>query len=472
MTQAHPASSHPASSRTSKARTCRVRQIKLGAFLMTDGHHIAAWRHPRAPANAHVRIDHFLRLARLAEAAKLDAVFLSDSLGVRGTNVESLRRTSRLGAFEPLTLLSALSVVTHNIGLIGTASTSFNEPFNIARKFASLDLMSGGRAGWNLVTSSGDEEAQNFNHDRNIPHAERYERAREALAVVKGLWNTWEDDAFLRDKLSGEFFDPEKLHVLDHRGKHFKVRGPLNVARSPQGHPVVVQAGASEDGRALAGASAEVIFAAQRTLAEAREFYADIKGRAANAGRDPDHVKIMPGVFPVIGRTRAEAQEKFEELQSLIHPVVGLQLLSTVMGVGDLSGYDIDGPLPELPETNGPKSRQKLVFDAARRDNLTIRQLYLSIAGARGHWQLVGTAQDIADALEERFTQGGADGFNIMAPDLPGGLEDFIEQVVPELRRRGLFRTEYEGTTLRENLGLPFPEHRAPLRAPSAVAAE
>ncbi|WP_454916454.1 LLM class flavin-dependent oxidoreductase [Xanthobacter sediminis] len=448
------------------------RQIKLGAFLMTDGHHIAAWRHHRAPANAHVRIDHYLRLARLAEAAKLDAIFLSDALGVRDTNIESVSRTSRNVGFEPLTLLSALSVVTHHIGLIGTASTSFNEPFHIARKFASLDLMSGGRAGWNLVTSSGEVEARNFNLDVHVPHADRYDRAREFVEVVKGLWNTWEDDAFIRDKISGTFFDREKLHVLNHRGRHFKVDGPLNVARSPQGHPVIVQAGASEDGRALAGASAEAIFCAHRTLAEARAFYADIKTRAANAGRNPDHVKVMPGVFPVIGRTEAEAKEKFEELQSLIQPQVGLQLLSTVMGVPDLSGYDVDGPLPDLPETNGPKSRQQLLIDAARRDNLTIRQLYLSIAGARGHWQVVGTAEQIADALEERFLKEGADGFNIMAPHLPGGLEDFIEEVLPILRKRGLFRTEYEGTTLRENLGLPFPEHNAARGAPSAVAAE
>ncbi|MFG1266430.1 LLM class flavin-dependent oxidoreductase [Xanthobacter sp. DSM 14520] len=450
----------------------KARQIKLGAFLMTDGHHIAGWRHERSPANANVRVDHFLRLARIAEAAKFDAIFLSDALGVRDTNLNSVSRTSRNVGFEPLTLLSALSVVTHHIGLIGTASTSFNEPFHIARKFASLDLMSGGRAGWNLVTSSGEEEARNFNLDRHVPHAERYDRAREFVDVVKGLWSSWEDDSFIRDKVSGAFFDPDKLHVLNHRGRHFKVTGPLNVARSPQGHPVIVQAGASEDGRDLAGASAEAIFCAHRTLAEARAFYADIKSRAAKAGRDPDHVKVMPGVFPVIGRTEAEAQEKFEELQSLIHPAVGLQLLSTVMGVGDLSGYDVDGPLPDLPETNGPKSRQQLVLDAARRDNLTIRQLYLSIAGARGHWQVAGTAEQIADQLEERFVKEGADGFNIMAPHLPGGLEDFIEQVVPLLRKRGLFRREYEGTTLRENLGLPFPAHPATLREHAAEAAE
>ncbi|GGF82496.1 monooxygenase [Azorhizobium oxalatiphilum] len=447
------------------------RQIKLGAFLMTDGHHIAAWRHARAPANANVRIDHYLRLARIAEAAKFDALFLADSVGVRNDNLESLSHTSRAVSFEPLTLLSALSVVTQNIGLIGTASTTFNEPYHIARKFASLDLMSGGRAGWNVVTSSSESEAHNFNLETHISHPDRYDRAREFMSVVKGLWNTWEDDAFLRDKADGAYFDPAKFHLLDHRGKHFRVKGPLNVARSPQGHPVVVQAGASEDGRDLAGATAEAIFAAQRTLQEAQAFYADIKTRADNYGRDPDHVKIMPGIFPVVGRTEAEAREKFEELQAGIEPVVGLQLLSQVIGGFDFSGYPVDGPLPELPETNGPKSRQKLLIDAARRDNLTIRQLYLEIAGARGHWQVVGTPAQIADQLEERFTKGAADGFNVMAPHLPGGLEDFIETVIPELRRRGLFRKEYEGTTLRENLGLPFPQHRAP-RELRSVAAE
>jgi FMN-dependent oxidoreductase (nitrilotriacetate monooxygenase family) len=448
------------------------RQMKLGAFLMTDGHHIAAWRHPKAQRDATASIDHFLHLARLAELAKFDAVFLADSVGVRDRNVASLSHTSRAVSFEPLTLLSALSVVTERIGLVATASTTFNEPFNIARKFASLDLLSHGRAGWNLVTSSTESEALNFSLDQHVGHADRYERAREFAAVVTGLWNSWDDDAFIRDPESGVYFDPEKLHVLNHRGKHFKVRGPLNVARSPQGHPVIVQAGASEPGKELAAATAEAIFTAQQTLADAQAFYREIKNRAAKNGRDPDHVKIMPGVFPVVGRSEAEAKEKFEELQSRIHPAVGLALLSSALGGFDLSGYPLDGPLPDLPETNGPKSRQKLVVDLARSGNLTIRQLYLSIAGARGHWQVVGTAEQIADQLEQRFRHDGADGFNVMAPHLPGGLEDFIAFVVPELRRRGLFRTEYEGRTLRENLGLPHPAQIPARPKPHVVAAE
>ncbi|MGL4290582.1 MAG: LLM class flavin-dependent oxidoreductase [Phreatobacter sp.] len=448
------------------------RQIRLGAFLMTDGHHVAAWRHPKSDPNAGVSIEHFIRLAKTAERGKFDAVFLADSSGIRERNLDALSHTSRAVSFEPLTLLSALSVVTERIGLIATASTSFNEPFNIARKFASLDQLSKGRAGWNLVTSSSEAEALNFNFDKHIAHADRYARAREFAEVVKGLWNSWEDDAFIRDQENGLFFDRAKHHLLDHRGHYFKVRGPLNVARSPQGHPVIVQAGASEPGKDLAAETAEAIFAAQRTLEEAQAFYADIKGRADRLGRNPDHIKIMPGIFPVVGRTEAEAQEKFEELQSRIHPVVGLSLLSSTLGGIDLSGYPLDGPLPDLPETNGPKSRQKLLIDLARRENLTIRQLYLQIAGARGHWQVVGTPVQIADQLEQRFLDGGADGFNVMAPYLPGGLEDFVDHVVPELRRRGLFREDYEGRTLRENLGLPFPAHQAPKSSPQVLAAE
>ena len=335
-----------------------------------------------------------------------------------------------------------------------------------------MDLLSHGRAGWNLVTSSTESEALNFNLERHVGHADRYERAREFATVVTGLWNSWDDDAFVRDRQSGLYFDPNKLHVLNYRGKHFQVRGPLNVARSPQGHPVIVQAGASEPGKALAAATAEAIFTAQQTLPDAQAFYGEIKRRAEQIGRDPDHVKIMPGVFPVVGRTESEAQEKFEELQSRIHPVVGLALLRSTLGGFDLSGYQLDGPLPELPETNGPKSRQKLLIDLARRQNLTIRQLYLSIAGARGYWQIVGTPEQIVDQLEERFLKGGADGFNVMAPYLPGGLEDFIEFVIPELRRRRLFRTEYEGRTLRENLGLPHPRERASRFGAHVVAVE
>ncbi len=451
--------------------TRSTRQIKLGAFLMQTGHHIAAWRHPEAQADAPVNFRHYAELARRAEAAKFDAIFLADSVGVRNTDLASLSRTARSDHFEPLTLLSALAAVTEKIGLIATVSTTYNEPYHVARKFASLDHISGGRSGWNLVTSSGQGEAQNFNLDEHVEHARRYARAAEFHDVVLGLWDSWEDDAFLRDKPSGQYFDPAKLHPLHHRGEHFSVRGPLNVSRSPQGRPVVVQAGASPAGRDLAARTAEVIFVAHQTFDEAQAFYRDIKGRAVAYGRDPDDIKIMPGIFPVIGRTQAEAEDKFARLQDLIHPVVGVQLLSNMIGGFDLSGYPVDGPLPDLPETNGGKSRQQLLIDLARRDNLTIRQLYLRIAGARGHQQVVGTPQSVADQLQQWFEQDGADGFNIMSPWLPGGLDDFIELALPELRRRGLFRSEYEGATLRQHLGLARPPHRAVAAAQAAVAA-
>ncbi|BEG73730.1 LLM class flavin-dependent oxidoreductase [Achromobacter xylosoxidans] len=437
------------------------RQIKLGAFLMQTGHHIAAWRHPDAQADAPVNFRHYAELARRAEAAKFDAIFLADSVGVRNTDLASLSRTARSDHFEPLTLLSALAAVTEKIGLIATVSTTYNEPYHVARKFASLDHISGGRSGWNLVTSSGQGEAQNFNLDEHVEHARRYARAAEFHDVVLGLWDSWEDDAFLRDKHSGQYFDPAKLHPLRHRGEHFSVRGPLNVSRSPQGRPVVVQAGASPAGRDLAARTAEVIFVAHQTFDEAQAFYRDIKGRAVEYGRDPDDIKIMPGIFPVIGRSQAEAEDKFARLQDLIHPVVGVQLLSNMIGGFDLSGYPVDGPLPDIPETNGGKSRQQLLIDLARRDNLTIRQLYLRIAGARGHQQVVGTPRSVADQLQQWFEEDGADGFNIMSPWLPGGLDDFIELALPELRRRGLFRTEYSGATLRQHLGLARPAHRA-----------
>ena len=440
----------------------RTGQLRLGAFLYPSGHHIAAWRHPEAQADAGVNFRHYVKLAQAAEAAKFDLVFLADGAGTRGDNVEFLSRTahSYVAQFEPITLLSALAAVTEHVGLVATASTSFNEPYHIARKFASLDHISGGRAGWNLVTSSNEHEAKNFNRDKHFEHAERYERAIEFAEVVGGLWDSWEDDAFLRDKDQGCFFDPERRHVLDHKGRFFQVRGPLNVARSPQGHPVVVQAGSSEAGRDLAARTAEVIFTAQQTLEDAIDFYSDVKGRLAQYGRHPDDLKIMPGVFPIVGRSESEAREKFEQLQALIDPKVGLALVSGLTGGFDLSGYPLDGPIPELPETNASKSRQLLTLELARRENLTIRQLYLRVAGARGHWQLVGTPAQIADQLEDRFVKGGADGYNVMPPVLPAGLDDFVELVIPELRRRGLFRSEYEGRTLRDNLGLRRPVNR------------
>lgn len=437
------------------------KQLKLGAFLMSSGHHVAAWRHPDAKADGGLSFQHYQAIAQTAERGKFDMIFFADGVAVRerGKGTEALSR-SAVVHFEPLTLLSALSVVTERIGLAATVSSTYNEPFHLARKFASLDWLSGGRAGWNLVTSATHAEAQNFNREQHLEHTLRYERAKEFVDVVKKLWDSWDDDAFLRDKESGFYFDPDKLHVPNHKGEHFSVRGPLNVARPPQGYPVIIQAGSSEDGKNLAAQTAEVIFTAQQTLEEAQAFYTDVKGRLAQYGRSPDHLRIMPGVFPTIGRTEQEAKEKFEQLQELIHPAVGLGLLSGLVGEIDLSSYPLDEPLPDLPETNLAKSRQKLLIDLARRENLTLRQLYLAISGARGHWQIFGTPEQIADRLEEWFVNGGADGFNIMPPYLPGGLDEFVDLVIPELQRRGLFRTKYEGRTLRENLGLPRPTNQ------------
>lgn len=438
-------------------------EMKLAAFLYPTGYHVAAWRHPLVPADAGVNFGHFTDLARTVERGKFDFIFLADSVGIRGTDLPALSRTAirYIAQFEPLTLLSALAVVTERVGLVASATTTYNEPYHLARKLASLDHISGGRAGWNLVTSQNEDEAPNFGLDAHPGHAERYARAREFTEVVKGLWDSWEDDAFSRDKESGIFFEPEKLHVLNHKGLYFSVRGPLNVPRSPQGHPVLIQAGASDAGRELAAETAEVVFTAQPALAGAQAFYADVKGRADRYSRSPDEIRIMAGVFPFVGRTEHEAQEKLEELQGLIDPVVGLSLLGGQLGGVDLSAYPLDGPLPDLPETNASKSRRQLLIDLARRENLSIRELALRVAGSRGHWQIVGTPERIADELEQWLVSGASDGFNVMAPSLPGGLEDFVELVIPELQRRGLFRREYEGRTLRENLGLRRPEHRA-----------
>lgn len=431
-----------------------TRQLHLGAFIMTDGHHVAAWRHPSTRPDAGVRLDHFTHLAKVAERGLFDAFFLSDGNGIKEGNPDALARISRSVSFEPITLLSALAPVTEHIGLVATASTTFNEPFHIARKFASLDLLTGGRAGWNLVTSNSDLEARNFNLDHHVEHGERYDRAREFADVVTGLWQSYERYAFPRDTAGGIFLDIDKLHVLEHRGEHFRVRGPLNVPPSPQGRPIIVQAGSSEDGRRLAAETADVIFTAQQTLADAIAFRADIRARAEAAGRDPDRIKVLPGILPFIGRTVAEAEALFDELQALIHPAVAINLLGHAIGGFDLSAYPLDGPVPELPETNGPRSRQRLLLDLARRENLTLGQLALKVAVGRGHWQVIGTPSQIADQMEAWFEQGAADGFNIMPPVLPRGLEDFVDLVVPELQRRGLFRRAYGGRTLRENLGL------------------
>lgn len=448
------------------------RKLRLGAFLPGGGQHIAAWRQPDQPSDGATNLGFHIQLAKEAERGLFDAYFLADGLSVSfGGGIEG--GNAKVAGFEPVTLFAALSQHTKNLGFIATASTTYEEPYTLARKFASLDLITEGRTGWNVVTTTGDATAQNFNRDTQLPHAARYARAHEHVDVVKGLWDSFEDDAFVRDKDTGRFFDPAKLHEIHHKGTHFQVKGPLNVSRSPQGHPVIVQAGQSEDGRGFAASHAEVIFTAHQHLETAQEFYRDIKARARGLGRNPDHVLIMPGVSPFVGRTLEEAQEKYDRLTALILPEDGVGLLNGLTGgTLDLSGYDLDGPLPPAPPTEGMKSRQALIRAIADEHGFTIRQLYQWVASARGHLTLVGTPERIADTLQEWLENEGADGFNILPPWLPTGLTDFVDLVIPELQRRGLFRTEYEGRTLRENLGLPFPETRWALARHSTQAAE
>ncbi|WP_113700997.1 LLM class flavin-dependent oxidoreductase [Nonomuraea lactucae] len=431
-----------------------ARTLHLNAFLMGVGHHEAAWRHPRTEPSRVTDVRHYQQLARTAERGKLDSVFLADGLALWG-NV----RHNALGGLEPLTLLSALAAVTDHIGLIATVSTTYNEPFHVARKFASLDHISGGRAGWNIVTSAGEAEAHNFGIERPA-HAARYARAEEFLEVVTGLWDSWEDGAVLGDRAQGVYADTGKIHPIEHAGEHFRVRGPLNTSRPPQGHPLLVQAGSSEDGKEFAARYAEAVFTAQQTLDEAREFYADLKGRLARYGRRPDQLLVLPGISPIIGSTEEEARRLAQELEDLIVPAYGLTQLANLIGV-ELSEDALDRPLPDVSvETEGAQSRRKLVIDLARRDGLTVRQLLARLAGGRGHRVVAGTPERIADEIQEWFTGDAADGFNIMPPLLPGGLDDFVDHVVPELQVRGLFRTEYEGRTLRENYGLERPASR------------
>ena len=438
------------------------RQLRLGAFIMATGHHIAAWRHPGSVADSGVNIDHYIEVAKTAERGLFDQVFVADSPGLyhRGDD-ESLSRQGRLSHFEPLTLWAALAAHTKHIGFVATASTTYEDPFTLARKFASLDHISKGRAAWNVVTTGSENVYGNFGLERHPEPELRYERAHEFIEVAKGLWDSFEDDAFIRDAQSGVYLDPAKLHTLNHVGKHFRVTGPLNLERPPQGYPVIVQAGSSEPGRELAAATAEAIFTAWTSLAEAQAFYSDVKGRLAKYGRSPDELLVLPGISPVIGRTQAEAEAKWSHLQRLIHPSVGLATIAYHWPGEDLSKWDLDAPPPYYPEpAKGRNSRQHVVLELAKRERLTVRQLYEYLAGARGHWVVIGTPQKIADDIQNWFENGAADGFNIMPPVLPESLDEFVELVIPELQRRGLFRTAYEGSTLRENLGLKRPANR------------
>ncbi|WP_069865897.1 LLM class flavin-dependent oxidoreductase [Pseudomonas citronellolis] len=434
------------------------RQLKLGAFMRPVSIHTGAWRYPGAYRDANFNFEHLKRFAQTLERGRFDAFFMADHLALLKMPLEALKRSHTATSFEPFTLLSALSQVTERIGLVATASTSFEEPFHVARRFASLDHLSGGRAGWNIVTTSNPDAALNFGLDEHLEHDRRYQRAREFYDVVTGLWDSWADDAFVRDAQSGEYFDPQRLRRLDHQGEFFRVRGPLHIARPPQGWPVIVQAGASEAGRQLAAETAEVIFAAHGSLADGQAFYADVKQRMDRLGRPREHLKILPGVLVVVGDTLEEARAIRAKLDSLVHYESAIASLSIALG-HDVSGLDPERPLPSIPQTNASHTSRERVLQLAEREGLNVRQLAQRVGGYAG-LAFVGTAQSIADEMQEWLESQGSDGFNVMFPWLPGGLDAFVEKVVPELQRRGIFRHEYEGITLREHLGLPRPENR------------
>jgi FMN-dependent oxidoreductase (nitrilotriacetate monooxygenase family) len=424
--------------------------MHLGLFLQGAGHHVAGWRLPEADSGGE-NLPHLQRIATSAERGKFDMIFLADGL-TTGKDAHP----SMLARLEPLMLLSALAMSTSRVGLAATSSTTYGEPFHVARAFATLDHLSKGRAAWNVVTTSYSRSAANFSRAEHPEHDERYAIASEFVDVVRGLWDTWEDGAILRDKRSGRFLDPAKLHTLDHAGKYFAVKGPLNTSRPPQGHPILIQAGSSGPGQELAARTADVVFTAQQTLEEAQAFYRGLKGRLAAYGRGPEALHIMPGVFPVIGRTEREARDKLRQLEEWTDFAKALELLSDRLG-HDVRGYPLDSPVPELPASDQLQSRAKLLTELAQREKLTLRDLAHRVASARGHWMILGTPEHVANQLEEWFAGQGADGFNVMPPYFPGALDDFVELVIPILQERGLFRRDYEGPTLRDHLRLPRP---------------
>jgi len=425
---------------------------------MEAGHHEAAWRLPESNARADFDLQHWIALAQLAEEAKFDSLFLADGPALTGTG-----EFRPPGQLEPLTLLTALSQATSRIGLIATVSSTYNDPYDLARRLASVDHVSHGRAGWNIVTSAGAEEAANFGLSDRPNHAARYGRADEFLSVVKALWDSWETEAVKADKATGRYADPDLIHPIDHAGKHFKVAGPLNVVRPPQGYPLLVQAGSSEDGKDFAARHAEAIFTAHQTYERAADFYRDVKQRAAAAGRDPDGVIVLPGIVPIIGSTEEEARALAQRFDDLRVPEYGLRQLARVFEV-EPSDLELDAPLPDSltnrPKLEGSQSRSELIAELAVREGLTVRQVLSRLGGGRGHFTFVGTPDQVADTIVDWFQGGAADGFNIMAPALPSGLVTFISEVLPILRGKGLFREEYEGTTLREHYGLPLPPNQ------------
>jgi FMN-dependent oxidoreductase (nitrilotriacetate monooxygenase family) len=433
--------------------------MKLGAFMRPISIHTPAWRYPGAYPDANFNYQHYQTFAQTLERGRFDAFFMADHLAVMNMPMDALKRSATVTSFDPMTLLPALAATTKHLGLIATASTTYNDAYHVARKFASLDHISAGRAGWNIVTSANPMEAKNFGLEKHMDHDERYLLAREFYDVVTGLWDSWADDAFIRDVDNGIYFDPDKMHVLDHKGKYLSVKGPLNVGRPIQGWPVIVQAGASEAGRQFAAETSELIFSGANNLEDAISYASDIKTRAVLAGKERDHVKILPGAFVVVGDSEDQALEKKALLDSLVHPDSGIANLSVLLG-SNISDLDLDKPLPELPESNASQSSRAKLIAMAERDNMTVGQLAQYVGGSFSSLEITGTASTIADVMEQWFVEGACDGFNIMFPFLPEGLDDFVDKVVPELQRRGLFRKEYEGITLRENLGLPRPANQ------------
>jgi FMN-dependent oxidoreductase (nitrilotriacetate monooxygenase family) len=446
------------------------RQIKLNAFMRPSSIHAGAWRYPGAWPDTNFNFARLKECIQKLEAAKFDAFFMADHMAVLNMPMDALKRSHTATSFEPFTLLSALAQHTSHIGLIATGSTTFDAPYHIARRFASLDHISGGRAGWNIVTTSNPDAALNFGLEEHMEHGERYRRAREFYDVVTGLWDSWADDAFIRDVESGIFFDPEKMHVLDHKGEFLSVRGPLNIARPVQGWPLIVQAGSSDAGRQIAAETAEAVFTSHYNIEAGRSFTTDVKTRMKKLGRNPDHMVIQPACFVVVGDTVEEAKGKRAKLDSLVNYANCIAALSIALGT-DASKFDPDKPLPDdIPESNATKSGRERAIALAKREGFTIRQLAQRMGGFGG-MAMVGTAKTIADEMQEWIETGASDGFTIQFPYLPGGLDDFCQRVVPELQRRGLYRREYEGKTLRENLGLPRPGNRF-FDGSSKVAAE
>jgi N-acetyl-S-(2-succino)cysteine monooxygenase len=439
------------------------RQMHLGVFVLGTGNHSAGWRYEGA-ATSHMQLPVMQEIARIAERGKFDLVFISDSMWMDPGDHPSF-----LCRFEPTTLITALAMCTTRVGLGATVSTSFNEPFNVARTFGSIDHISGGRAAWNVVTTSNLKAHLNYGLDDHLDHELRYQRAEEFVDVVTGLWDCWEDGAIVADKATGQYVDASKVRPLDHKGRFFKVKGPINMARCPQGHPIIIQAGGSPSGLELAARTADVVFSVVQELEPAKKAYADLKGRMAKFGRHLDEIAVLPGVMPIIGQSAADARDQLARLQSWLTPTNAAVLVASRIGY-DLSGHDLDAPVPPPPPSEGGRTFHHVLYEMAKRENMTLRDLYNLTAAARGHWVLCGTPQTIADTLEEWFVGGAADGYNILPPYFPGAFDDFVDLVVPELQRRGLFRRDYEGTTLRDHFGLP--PVPAPVRRAEAVGAE